>query len=351
MKSIEPQPLVATMGEPAGIGGELVLKAWLAREKRQTPCFFVIDDPSRLQRLAARLDWNVPIVSIEDPQSAVDVFSSALPVLAQQLPGSSTPGHPDAANAPAVIEAIRKATSLVMAGRASAVVTNPINKQVLYETGFAFPGHTEFLAELAGGASEPVMMLVCPGLKVIPVTVHLSLIDAIRALNKSRIVTTVRTAAAALVRDFRINRPHLAVAALNPHAGEGGYLGNEELDVIAPAVAELKAHGLSVSGPTPADTLFHERARQTYDAVICMYHDQALLPAKTIDFSNGVNVTLGLPFVRTSPDHGTAFEIAGTGVADETSFVSALSIAAQIVERRIGNNQRGLQESTGTQRV
>jgi 4-hydroxythreonine-4-phosphate dehydrogenase len=351
MKSTGSQPLVVTMGEPAGIGGELVLKAWLGREKWQTPCFFVVDDPSRLQRLADRLEWHVPIVSIEDPQSAVDVFSSALPVLAQHLPGSSTPGHPDAANAPAVIGAIREATSLVMAGQASAVVTNPINKQVLYETGFTFPGHTEFLAELAGDASEPVMMLVCPDLKVIPVTVHLALIDAIRALNKSQIVTTVKTAAAAMVRDFGIDRPHLAVAALNPHAGEGGYLGNEEIDVIAPAVAELKAHGLSVSGPTPADTLFHERARQTYDAVICMYHDQALLPAKTIDFSNGVNVTLGLPFVRTSPDHGTAFEIAGTGVADETSFISALSIAAQIVERRIGNNQPGIQRATGSQRV
>jgi 4-hydroxythreonine-4-phosphate dehydrogenase len=345
------QPLAATMGEPAGIGGELVLKAWLAREERETPCFFVIDDPSRLERLAARLDWNVPIVSIEAPQSAADLFSTALPVLAQHLPGSSTPGHPDAANATAVINSIREATSLVMAGEASAVVTNPINKQVLYETGFAHPGHTEFLAELAGGASEPVMMLVCPGLRVIPVTVHLSLTDAIGALSKSLIVTTVRTAAAALVRDFGIDRPHLAIAALNPHAGEGGFLGHEELDVIAPAVAELKAHGLSVSGPTPVDTLFHERARQTYDAVICMYHDQALLPAKTIDFSNGVNVTLGLPFVRTSPDHGTAFDIAGTGVADETSFISALTIATRIVEHRMANNRRSRQESTGTQRV
>ena len=351
MKSTGAQPIVVTMGEPAGIGGELVLKAWLARKKWQTPCFFVVDDPSRLQRLASSLDWNVPIVAIEDPQNAIDAFSSALPVLKQQLPGSSTPGDPDAANAPAVIESIREATSLVMAGRASAVVTNPINKEVLYETGFTFPCHTEFLAEIAGSKSRPVMMLVCPNLKVIPVTIHLPLIDAIRSLNRNQIVTTVEIAADALVRDFGIERPHFAIAALNPHGGEGGYLGKEEIDEIAPAVAELKARGLSVSGPTPADTLFHEYARQTYDAAICMYHDQALLPAKTIDFSNGVNVTLGLPFVRTSPDHGTAFEIAGTGVADETSFVSALSIAYQIVERRIGYNPHSLQESTGTQHV
>ena len=346
-----PQPLVVTMGEPAGIGGELVLKAWLTREERQLPTFFVIDDPARLERLAKRLDWDVPIITIDSPSDATDQFSSSLPVLARPLPGSSTPGHPDRANAATVIDAVREATALVMAGRASAIVTNPINKQVLYESGFAHPGHTEFLAELAGGDYEPVMMLVCPDLRVIPVTVHLALAEAIRVLDKTSIVTTVRTAAAALVRDFGIDHPHLAVAALNPHAGEGGFFGREELEIIAPAVAELKAHGISVSGPAPADTLFHERARQTYDAVVCMYHDQALLPAKTIDFSNGVNVTLGLPFVRTSPDHGTAFEIAGTGVADETSFVSSLIIAADNVAKRTANNRRGQREAAQTQRV
>ncbi len=345
------QPLAVTMGEPAGIGGELVLKAWLTRKDRQLPAFFVIDDPARLDRLARRLEWDVPIISVDSPVGATKHFSTALPVLARSLPGSSTPGHPDRANSAAVIDAVREATALVMAGQASAIITNPIHKQVLYEVGFSHPGHTEFLAELAGGDCEPLMMLVCPDLRVVPVTIHLSLADAIRMLNKSSIVTAARTAAAALVRDFGISHPHLAVAALNPHAGEGGYLGREELDIITPAVAELKAHGLSVSGPAPADTLFHERARQTYDAVVCMYHDQALLPAKTIDFSNGVNVTLGLPFVRTSPDHGTAFEIAGTGVADETSFVSALLIAADNVTNRAANNQRGQRESARTQRV
>ncbi len=345
------QPLAVTMGEPAGISGELVLKAWLHRDDRQLPAFFVIDDSTRLERLAERLEWDVPIVAIDSPLDTAKHFSTALPVLSRPLPGPCTPGHPERANSPMVIEAVREATALVMAGQASAIVTNPINKQVLYEAGFAHPGHTEFLAELAGGDHVPVMMLVCPDLRVIPVTVHLALAEAIHALDKSNIVTTVRTAAAALVRDFGIDHPHLAVAALNPHAGEGGFLGREELDIISPAVAELKAHGLSVSGPAPADTLFHERARQTYDAVVCMYHDQALLPVKTIDFRNGVNVTLGLPFVRTSPDHGTAFEIAGTGVADETSFVSALILAADNVANRAASNQRGQSETAQTQRV
>ncbi len=334
-------PLAVTMGEPAGIGGELTLKAWLLRKKYNVPTFFSIDDPVRLEKLAAMLNWEVPIVSIDDPQSAQHQFSKALPVLALPILGSSIPGHPETRNTPNIAASIRKAVGFVVAGQASAIITNPISKQVLYKSGFNYPGHTEFLADLVDGSLDPVMMLVCPSLKAIPVTTHKSLAGAIRALNKNLIVKTAETVAAALVNDFGIVQPRIAVAALNPHAGEGGYLGGEEQEIIIPAVNELKANGLSISGPRPADTLFHERARRNYDAVICMYHDQALVPLKTIDFSNGVNVTLGLPFVRTSPDHGTALEIAGTGTADETSFVNALTIAAEIASNRKANNENG----------
>ncbi|MFQ5954342.1 MAG: 4-hydroxythreonine-4-phosphate dehydrogenase PdxA [Kiloniellales bacterium] len=328
-----PPPLALTMGEPAGIGGELTLKAWLGRT-RAIPPFFVIADAAALRRLARRLGLAVPVAAIDGPELAPAVFPEALPVLPQPLAVPVTAGRLEPLNAPPVIDSIRRAVELVRAGRALAVVTNPVHKRHLYEAGFHHPGHTEFLAELAGANEPPVMMLACRALKVVPVTVHLPLRQAIESLSTELIVSRGRITAAALREDFGIEAPRLAVAGLNPHAGEDGTLGREETLIIEPAVAALKALGLDVTGPAPADSLFHARARQAYDAVLCMYHDQALLPLKTIDFRGAVNTTLGLPFVRTSPDHGTALDIAGKGVADPTSLLAALRMAGDIARRR-----------------
>jgi len=233
-----------------------------------------------------------------------------------------------------VIAAIADAVGFVKSGRAAALVTNPIQKETLYAAGFSHPGHTEYLAELAGGVT-PVMMLLCQDLRVVPVTIHRSLSESIAGLNTAEIVTVGRIAAASLKRDFGIARPRLAVAGLNPHAGEAGTLGREEIDIIAPAVRELQALGIDARGPAPADTLFHAAARARYDAAICMYHDQALIPLKTIDFDRGVNITLGLPFIRTSPDHGTACDIAGKGVANPASLIAAIAIAGELAKRRV----------------
>jgi 4-hydroxythreonine-4-phosphate dehydrogenase len=323
-------PLALTMGEPAGIGGELALTAW----KTAPCCYFAIDDPVRLSALAERLDLDVPVTAIAEPAEAEAVFPRALPVLTQELAIAAEPGRPDPANAAPVIAAIERAVALVRAGQAAAVVTNPIQKQTLYQAGFRYPGHTEYLAALAKSDTAPVMMLACPGLRVVPVTVHLPLAEAAGALTTGAILHAGRVAAAALATDFGIAAPRLAVAGLNPHAGEGGALGREETEIIAPAVAALRADGIAVDGPAPADTLFHEAARARYDAALCMYHDQALIPLKTIDFARGVNITLGLPFVRTSPDHGTALDIAGQGRADPRSLLAALETARDMALAR-----------------
>jgi len=326
-------PLALTMGEPAGIGGEITLKAWLRRCEATVPPFFVLDDPVRLERLASALGWAVPIRPVGTPEQASTAFAEALPVLPVSLPRPVVAGRPDSANAPAVIRAITTAVDLVRKRRAAALVTNPIQKETLYAAGFMHPGHTEFLAELAGGVT-PVMMLICPGLRVVPVIVHCALGESIARLRTADIVTAGRITADALARDFAIAKPRLALAGLNPHAGENGTLGREEIDIIAPAVATLRAAGIDATGPAPADTLFHTAARQRYDAAICMYHDQALIPLKTIDFDQGINVTLGLPFIRTSPDHGTACDIAGRGIANPASLLAALVLAAELAERR-----------------
>ncbi len=318
------RPLALTMGDPAGIGGDIALMAWRRRDEN-SPCFFVVDDPARLAVLAERLGFPSTVRAIESPEQASSVFDSALPIL---------PVPADLDKAATVVASIEIATGLVRDGRASALVTNPVHKETLYDAGFRYSGHTEFLAELAGLDHAPVMMLACQGLRVVPVTIHLSLADAIAALDAEAIVHCGRVVAAALVEDFAIRRPAIAVAALNPHAGEGGHMGREEIDVIRPAVARLAAEGIDVSGPLPADTLFHDRARARYDAALCMYHDQALIPLKTIDFSHGVNITLGLPFVRTSPDHGVAFDIAGSGRADPSSLIAALALANDMARRR-----------------
>jgi 4-hydroxythreonine-4-phosphate dehydrogenase len=334
-------PVALTMGEPAGIGAEITLKAWLGRERpggTPLPPFLVIDDPARLERLAAALGLQVPVRAVDSGPEAARTFPVALPVWPQRLSAEVAPGRPDPENAPPVLASIDRAVALVTAGEAAAVVTNPIHKKTLFNAGFRYPGHTEYLAELAGRTSgrpvRPVMMLACPGLRVVPVTVHLPLKEAVAALDRTAIVACARVTAAALTLDFGIPRPRLVVAALNPHAGEGGGLGSEEAAIIAPAVGDLRRLGLEVAGPAPADTLFHEAARRSHDAVICMYHDQALIPLKTIDFDHGVNITLGLPFVRTSPDHGTALDIAGKGTAREASLIAALEAAGQMARRR-----------------
>ncbi|MDJ0947844.1 MAG: 4-hydroxythreonine-4-phosphate dehydrogenase PdxA [Alphaproteobacteria bacterium] len=327
-------PLALTMGEPAGVGGELALKVWRAHERMDIPIFFAIDDPMRLEVLAHRLDADVPIRAIDRPEEASAVFQDALPVLVQPLATGVTPGEPDVANAEAVMQSIERAVELTVNHRAGAVVTNPVHKATLYEAGFRHPGQTEFLGKLAGRGAQPVMMLACPGLRVVPISTHLSLRKAINAVKTERIVSAGAILHRALITDFGIPRPRIAVAALNPHAGESGTLGKQEVEVIAPAVAELAAAGIRADGPHPADTLFHPSARKQFDAILCMYHDQALIPLKTVDFQNGVNITLGLPFVRTSPDHGTGFEIAGTGRASATSLVAALTMAATIVAHR-----------------
>ena len=326
-------PLALTMGEPAGIGGEVALKAWLDL-RDDLPPFYLIDDPDRLASLVRRLDWPVPIRPIDAPDRAPSVFAHALPVLPIETAIRAHPGRPDPGDAPAILGAIQSAVRDVRNGRAAALVTNPIHKESLYRAGFHHPGHTEYLGELAGCERAPIMMLVCPGLRVVPVTIHLALRRAVEGLSSATIVEAGRITEAALRRDFGLSAPVVAVAGLNPHAGEGGSLGREEIEIIEPAVAQLRAGGIDARGPLPPDTMFHAEARSAYDAALCMYHDQALIPIKTIDFHGGVNVTLGLPFVRTSPDHGTALAIAGRGIARPDSLIAALRLAAEMAARR-----------------
>jgi len=327
------QPLALTLGEPAGIGPDLALAVWHRRRELDVPKFYVVADPDFLSRRASRLGLDVPI-AVVTAASAAAAFSSALPIVALDVAATAEPGWPDKSSAPAAIASIRRAVADVMAGTAAAIVTNPVAKNVLYNWGFAEPGHTEFLAtlvqEATGKRLRPVMMLWSPELAVVPVTIHLPLREVFRHLSIELVVETGRIVARDLSARFRIARPRLAVAGLNPHAGENGALGEEDRTIVAPAVAQLVADGIDARGPLPADSMFNEQARAGYDVALCMYHDQALIPIKTLAFDHAVNVTLGLPFVRTSPDHGTAFDIAGTGRADATSLVAALRLAARL---------------------
>lgn len=329
-------PLALTMGEPAGIGPELALMAWLARQEHSLPPFILLADPDHLGALANRLGLAVPIVVTEVGRAA-ELFPLALPVLPLDMAVLGEPGSPNTADAPAVIEAIRRAVELTHGGLTAAVVTNPIAKAPLLKVGFPHPGHTDYLGVLAeqhtGQPALPVMMLWSPELAVVPVTVHIPFKDVGSALSEDLIVRTGRIVAADLLARFGIRRPRLSVAGLNPHAGENGTIGREDVEIVAPAVARLQAEGIDASGPHPADTLFHAAARERYDVVLAMYHDQALIPIKTIAFDHGVNVTLGLPFIRTSPDHGTAFDIAGTGTADPSSLIAALKLADRLAAR------------------
>jgi len=323
-------PLALTLGDPAGIGPDITLLAYAARSRESIPPFVLLGDAAVLAARAEALDLPIPIATVASAREALDVFDEALPVLPVEVPGPVVAGRPDVAAAPAVKQSIELAVDLVHRGEACAVVTNPIAKSLLYQAGFTFPGHTEFLADLAadqGQAPLPVMMLVAGPFKAVPVTIHIPLKDVPAKLTMELLLATIRTTDQDLRRYFGFLRPRLAVSGLNPHAGEDGSLGREEIDIIAPAIETARAEGIDVKGPFPADTMFHTAARETYDAALCMYHDQALVPFKTLAFEEGVNVTLGLPFVRTSPDHGTAFDIAGTGTANPQSLIEALRLA------------------------
>ncbi|WP_434612820.1 4-hydroxythreonine-4-phosphate dehydrogenase PdxA [Tabrizicola sp. M-4] len=323
--SAAPLPIALTCGDPAGIGAEIALKA-RAVLGAEVP-FFWIGDPAHLPEGAA---FSV----IETPEAAADVPDGDLPVLPHAFPRPALPGQPDPANAQGVIDVIARAVGLVQDGRAAAICTLPINKKVLKDgAGFGFPGHTEYLAHL-GRVERVVMMLACPELRVVPATIHIALGDVVRVLTPDLLEATIRITDAGLRRDFGIAAPRIAVAGLNPHAGEGGAMGREEMDWIAPLIARLQEEGFDLRGPMPPDTMFHPRARAGYDVAVCMYHDQALIPIKTVDFDGGVNVTLGLSFIRTSPDHGTAYDIAGRGIASEGSLVAALRMAQQMAAAR-----------------
>ncbi len=320
-------PVALTCGDPSGIGPELAVKARAALGA-DLP-FFWLGDPRHLPAGTATAE-------ISDPAQAQGVPGHLLPVLAHGFAAPARPGAPDPANAQGVIEVIARAVALVQTGTASAVCTAPINKKALKDgAGFGFPGHTEYLAHLAG-VTRVVMMLACPALRVVPATIHIPLSQVPAALTEQLLEDTIRITHAALIADFGLTAPRLAVAGLNPHAGEGGAMGWEDERMIRPLLARLAAEGMAIRGPLPADTMFHAAARAGYDAAICAYHDQALIPIKTIDFAGGVNVTLGLPFVRTSPDHGTAYDIAGRGVADPSSLIAALRMAAEMATARLG---------------
>ena len=334
-------PLAVTMGEPAGIGPDIALMAWRDRASQQLPPFYLIGDPELMEKRAARLGIGVPIVEVL-PEEAIDSFAYGLPVVAaegtEDNSAEDLPGAPTTDTAFMVIEAIRAGVDHIRSGRARAIVTNPIAKSVLAAAGFSHPGHTEFLGELARpfrvGPVRPIMMIWSRELAVVPVTIHMPLADVPARLTTNLIVETGAIVAHDLATRFGIAAPRLAICGFNPHAGEDGLMGSEDIDVIAPAVAELNRIGIAATGPHPADTLFHPEARKGYDVALGMYHDQVLVPVKTLAFDEGVNVTLGLPFIRTSPDHGTAFSLAGTGKARPSSLIHAIALAGRLAQPR-----------------
>src|ERR1700704_5411378 len=330
------KPLALASGEPAGIGPDITIKAWLRRNGLKLPVFYLLGDRDFLAHRAKILGLDVRLADVR-AEDALDTFADALPVVATGHAATAQPGRPDHTSPDATMASIRQAVGDVVTGRASAVVTNPIAKSVLYRAGFRHPGHTESLAELAATGNhtpQPVMMLWSPALVVVPATIHLSLREAISLLSSELIVSTARIVVADLKTRFGLVNPRLAVSGLNPHAGEDGSLGTEDQTIVAPAIEILRGEGIQIRGPLPADTMFHDAARKTYDCAICMYHDQALIPVKTLAFEDAVNVTLGLPFIRTSPDHGTAFDIAGTGGANPSSLIAALRLAAHMAAAR-----------------
>jgi len=324
------KPLVITTGEPAGIGPEILLKAWQARRMHHLPPFFVLHDPDFLQQIRP----DIPLTVIKKPAEALDVFHEALPVYPVSLAQKVTPGRLNPANAKAVIKSIETAVMFCRNGDTAGMVTLPVHKANLYESGLTYQGHTEFIADLCGQPNRPVMMLIAQDLKVVPLTIHVPLKEVPTSLTQDFIIRKVRIIHEALHSDFKMTNPRIAVCGLNPHAGEDGTIGTEDRDMIAPALAVLQKENIQAGGPYPADTLFHEEARKNYEVAVGMYHDQVLIPVKTLDFYGGVNITLGLRIVRTSPDHGTALDIAGRGIARADSLCAALQHAAHIARNR-----------------
>lgn len=325
-----PVPLAVAMGDPAGIGPEIAAKAWSARELQSLPPFFTVGDPRAVEKI-----WDGPIARITNPDEAAAVFGDALPVLVIGDNLEVVPGVPDVESARCALQSLEVAAGLTRSGAASALVTGPVSKAQLYRIGFTYPGQTEFVAERCGVASEnTVMMLAGPTLRVVPITVHVALAEVPSLISQELIVAKARVTARGLHRNFGIEKPRLAFAGLNPHAGESGAIGREEIDILMPAIEQLRAEGIDAIGPFAADTMFHARARAGYDAALCLYHDQALIPIKTLHFDDGVNTTLGLPIVRTSPDHGTAFGIAGRDEANPGAMIAAIRMAAAQAERR-----------------
>jgi len=322
-------PLAIALGDPAGVGPEIVARAWDGRLACSLPAFFAIGECASIRAV-----WEGPVRAVSGPDEALACFPEALPVLRVGDGGAITPGVPDLDGARIALDSLEIAVGLTRSGAASALVTGPVSKAQLYAVGFSHPGQTEFVAERCGVSSDLVaMMLVGPTLRTVPVTVHVPLRSVPDVLTSDRIVAKGRATARGLQRQFGIEQPRIAVSGLNPHAGEDGALGREEIDIVAPAIERLRAEGVDASGPYPADTMFHERARARYDAALCMYHDQALVPIKTLYFDEGVNMTLGLPIIRTSPDHGTAFNIAGKGLANPGAMIAAIQTAAASAHR------------------
>jgi len=323
-------PLAVSLGDPAGVGPEIVAKAWATRHHRALPPFFAVGDARSVSRV-----WDGPVATIRDVREAATVFVDALPILGVQDAGEIVPGVPDTEGARCALQSLEMAVGLVREGAARALVTGPVSKSQLYAIGFTYPGQTEFVAERCGVSRDnAVMMLAGPDLRVVPMTTHVPLADVPGLLTIELIVAKARATVRGLQRNFGIEQPRLVLAGLNPHAGEGGAIGREEIDVMEPALALLRAEGIDIGGPFSADTLFHPRARARYDAALCAYHDQALVPIKTLFFDDGVNMTLGLPIVRTSPDHGTAFAIAGQDCAHPGAMIAAIAMAGEAAERR-----------------
>ncbi len=330
-------PLALSVGDPSGIGPETAIAAWSRRKTDGVPAFYLLADPTLIEA-RARLIGTAAAITRTAPADAAGVFDHALPVVPLAARFSDTPGEPDTANAAGIVEAIDRAVDDCFAGQATAVVTCPIAKKPLYDAGFRFPGHTEYLAHLAfrrtGIEAMPVMLLAGPDLRTVPVTIHIPLAEVPKALSVDLVAETIRITDTDLRSRFGLAKPRIAVSGLNPHAGEGGAMGAEDDNIVRPAIERLRAEGIDAFGPLPADTMFHPRARAGYDVAVCMYHDQALIPAKTLAFDEGVNVTLGLPFIRTSPDHGTAFDIAGKGIARPDSLIAALKLARRLADNR-----------------
>ncbi|MEY2944121.1 MAG: 4-hydroxythreonine-4-phosphate dehydrogenase PdxA [Pseudomonadota bacterium] len=332
-----PCPLALSLGDPAGIGPELLAAAWAVRMSHKLPPFFAVGGANLLVKAAQTRGIDLPVRRIAHPSEAVDIFPHALPVWGE-MDGDYTPGLPHTSGAQLALASLTEATRLTLSGAAAAIVTGPIAKSHLAKIGFTHPGQTEYVAAACEVAAEnAVMMLAGPALRTVPITVHLPLSQVPLTLTTALIVTRARITAAALTRDFGIAKPRLAIAALNPHAGEDGRMGDEEMRIIAPAIAVLRAEGIDATGPHPADALFAPHMRPIYDVAICMYHDQALIPLKALDFDSGVNITLGLPIIRSSPDHGTAFGIAGKNIADVGATIAAIRMAAQCALRRLTN--------------